>query len=38
MMTKNVFLRGEVEYLQLGTPNDIRVSTVSARTAVGLRF
>jgi opacity protein-like surface antigen len=38
MLTRNVFLRGEVEYLQLGTPNDIRVSTVSARTAVGLRF
>jgi outer membrane immunogenic protein len=38
MMTRNVFLRGEVEYLWLGTPNNIRLNTLSARTAVGLRF
>jgi hypothetical protein len=38
MMTRNVFVRGEVEYLWLGTPNDIRLNTISARTAIGLRF
>jgi outer membrane immunogenic protein len=38
LLTKNVFIRGEVEYVQLGAPNDIRMNTVSARTAIGLKF
>jgi outer membrane immunogenic protein len=38
LVTRYVFVRGEVEYLNLGTPNDIRLSTVSARTAIGLKF
>jgi hypothetical protein len=38
MVTRNVFTRGEVEYLQLGTPNSIKINTVSARVAVGLRY
>jgi outer membrane immunogenic protein len=38
MLTNNVFTRGEVEYLQLGTPDSIKLSTVSARIAVGLRY
>jgi outer membrane immunogenic protein len=38
MLTKNVFTRGEVEYLQLGTPNDIKINTVSARIAIGLKY
>jgi outer membrane immunogenic protein len=38
LLTKYAFLRGEVEYLQLGTPNDIRLNTVSARFAVGLKY
>jgi outer membrane immunogenic protein len=38
MLTKNVFTRGEVEYLQLGSPNNITLNTVSARIALGLRY
>lgn len=38
MLSHYVFLRGEVEYLNFQYPSDIRLSTVSARTAVGLRF
>jgi outer membrane immunogenic protein len=38
MWTKNVFTRGEVEYLQLGIPNNIRLNTVSARVGLGLRY
>ncbi len=38
MLTKYAFLRGEVEYLQLGTPSDIRLNTVSARFALGLKY
>jgi outer membrane immunogenic protein len=38
MLTKNVFTRGEVEYLQLGTPNSIKLNTVSARIGLGLRY
>jgi outer membrane immunogenic protein len=38
MLTKNVFTRGEVEYLQLGTPNSIKINTVSARVGLGLKY
>jgi len=38
MLTRNVFTRGEVEYLQLGAPNNIKLNTVSARIALGLRY
>lgn len=38
LVTQNVFTRAEFEYLHLGTPNDIRLSTVSGRVALGLKF
>jgi outer membrane immunogenic protein len=38
LLTNNVFTRGEVEYLQLGTPNAIRMNTVSVRIALGLKY
>jgi opacity protein-like surface antigen len=37
-VTQNVFTRAEVEYLQLGAPNQIKLSTVSARVGLGLKF
>jgi opacity protein-like surface antigen len=38
LVTRYVFVRGEVEYVHLGNPNDIRLNAISARTAIGLRF
>jgi outer membrane immunogenic protein len=38
LVTRYVFVRGEVEYINFGQPNDVRLSTISARTAIGLRF
>ena len=38
LVTQNIFTRGEVEYLQLGAPNNIRINTVSARIALGLKY
>jgi opacity protein-like surface antigen len=37
-LTRNWFLRGEVEYLQLGNANGIKLNTTSIRTGLGLRF
>jgi len=37
-LTRNIFLRGEVEYLQLGTPNNVAMNTASARVGAGLKF
>jgi outer membrane immunogenic protein len=37
-LTRNIFLRGEVEYLQLGTPSNITMNTASARVGGGLKF
>jgi opacity protein-like surface antigen len=37
-LASNIFLRGEVEYLQLGSPNDIKLNTTSIRTGMGLKF
>ena len=37
-LTRNIFLRGEVEYLQLGTPNNVTMNTASARVGAGLKF
>jgi hypothetical protein len=37
-VTQNIFTRAEVEFLHLGTPNEIRLSAVSARVALGLKF
>jgi outer membrane immunogenic protein len=37
-VTRNLFLRGEAEYLQLGAQNDIRTSVASARAGAGLKF
>jgi len=38
MLTPNLFMRGEVEYLHLGEPTDIRLSTISARIGIGLKY
>jgi outer membrane immunogenic protein len=38
LVTQNVFVRGEVEYLQLGNLDGMKLNTVSARTALGLKF
>jgi opacity protein-like surface antigen len=37
-VTRNIFLRGEVEYLQLADQNAIRTSVASARAGAGLKF
>jgi outer membrane immunogenic protein len=37
-LTRSLFLRGEVEYLQLGNVNGIKLNTTSIRTGLGLRF
>ena len=37
-VTRSLFLRGEVEYLQLGNVNGIKLNTTSVRTGLGLRF
>jgi outer membrane immunogenic protein len=38
MVTRNVFVRGELEYINFQYPSDIRLNTVSTRVAAGLRF
>jgi outer membrane immunogenic protein len=38
LMTQNVFVRGEVEYLQLGNLDGMKLDTVSARIALGVRY
>jgi outer membrane immunogenic protein len=38
MVTQNIFTRAEVEYLQLGAPNQVKLSTVSTRVGLGLKF
>jgi opacity protein-like surface antigen len=37
-LTHNIFLRGELEYLQLGTMSNITMNTASARIGGGLKF
>jgi outer membrane immunogenic protein len=37
-LTRNFFLRGEVEYLQFRTPSNITLNTASARAGGGLKF
>jgi outer membrane immunogenic protein len=37
-VTRNVFLRGEVEYIQIGDPNNIKINNASARAGLGLKF
>jgi outer membrane immunogenic protein len=37
-LTRHIFLRGEVEYLQLSSVNDVKVNTTSARVGAGLKF
>ena len=37
-LTQNLFLRGEVEYIQFGSPDNIRLSTASARIGAGVKF
>jgi outer membrane immunogenic protein len=38
MVNRYVFVRGELEYLNFQYPSDIRLNTLSARIAAGLRF
>jgi hypothetical protein len=38
MLTKNIFARGEVEYLQLAEQSAMGLNTVSARIAIGLKY
>jgi outer membrane immunogenic protein len=37
-LTQNLFLRGEVEYIQFGSPDNIRLSAASARIGAGVKF
>jgi outer membrane immunogenic protein len=37
-LARNVFLRGEFEYLQFGPQNNIKMNTASARAGMGLKF
>jgi outer membrane immunogenic protein len=37
-LTSHIFLRGEVEYLQLSAVNDIKLNTTSARVGAGVKF
>ncbi len=37
-LTRHIFVRGEVEYLQLGTPSTVTMNTASARVGAGLKF
>jgi opacity protein-like surface antigen len=37
-LTRNFFLRGEIEYLQLGVPSNLTMNTMSARAGGGLKF
>ncbi len=37
-LTQNVFLRGEIEYLNLGAPGGINLNTSSVRGGVGVQF
>ncbi len=37
-VTQNLFMRGEVEYIQFGSPNGIRLSAASARLGAGVKF
>jgi outer membrane immunogenic protein len=37
-LTQHIFLRGEVEYVQLGTPGIATMNTASARVGAGLKF
>jgi opacity protein-like surface antigen len=38
ILTPNIFLRGEAEYLQLSAVNDIKINTVSTRIGIGLKY
>jgi outer membrane immunogenic protein len=37
-LTRNFFVRGEVEYLQFSTPSNVTLNTASARVGGGLKF
>jgi outer membrane immunogenic protein len=37
-LTRHIFLRGEVEYIQLGTPANMTMNTASARAGAGVKF
>jgi outer membrane immunogenic protein len=37
-LTKNIFLRGELEYIKFGSPNQISLSTTNARVGLGFKF
>ena len=37
-LTQNLFLRGEVQYIQFGAPDNIRLNATSARIGAGVKF
>jgi len=37
-VTQNIFLRGELEYIQFTAPFNIRLNASSARLGAGLKF
>jgi len=37
-LTQNLFLRGELEYVQNGSPSGIKLNTTSLRVGAGLKF
>jgi opacity protein-like surface antigen len=37
-LTRNIFLRGELEYLQFSTPSNLTMNTASARLGAGVKF
>ena len=37
-MTRNLFLRAELEYLQIGSPSEIKLNTSSMRVGGGVKF
>jgi outer membrane immunogenic protein len=37
-LSRNVFVRGEFEYLQFGTIGPINVNAIGVRTGLGMKF
>jgi outer membrane immunogenic protein len=37
-LSRNIFVRGEIEYIQFGSPNEIKLNNASARVGLGLKY
>jgi outer membrane immunogenic protein len=37
-LTQNLFLRGELEYVEIGSPSEIKLNTTSLRVGAGVKF